>query len=207
MPIPASLLPNSLHPITRYAFAVGLVALSTFARNALDPILEDRLPFTLYFPSVLLSAWIGGFGPSILASVLGIVAALVFFVEPRNTAMIPIHEDLVALALYLLVSFAISIFARTLQKSEERAHSQADEIRRINQELELRVSELQNALQSVKQLQGLLPICAWCKKIRNDQNYWVEVESYLSQHSDAQFTHGMCPDCFEKSMNELGSHS
>ena len=61
-----------------------------------------------------------------------------------------------------------------------------------------RVRELEEALARVKQLQGLLPICSYCKKIRDDQNYWQQVEGYISEHSDAVFSHGICPDCFEK---------
>lgn len=61
-----------------------------------------------------------------------------------------------------------------------------------------RVSELERAMAGVKQLQGLLPICCYCKKIRDDQNYWQQVEGYISRHSEAQFSHGVCPDCFEK---------
>jgi sigma-B regulation protein RsbU (phosphoserine phosphatase) len=61
-----------------------------------------------------------------------------------------------------------------------------------------RVHELEGALAKVKQLQGLLPICAYCKKIRDDHNYWQQVEAYISSHSEAQFTHGICPDCHER---------
>ncbi|HET7215391.1 MAG TPA: response regulator transcription factor [Terriglobia bacterium] len=61
-----------------------------------------------------------------------------------------------------------------------------------------RVSDLERAMAGVKQLQGLLPICCYCKKIRDDQNYWQQVEGYISKHSDAQFSHGVCPECFEK---------
>jgi len=61
-----------------------------------------------------------------------------------------------------------------------------------------RVRELENALERVKQLQGLLPICSYCKKIRDDQNYWQQVEQYISKHSEVQFSHGICPECFEK---------
>ena len=50
----------------------------------------------------------------------------------------------------------------------------------------------------MKQLQGLLPICAYCKKIRDDGNYWRQVESYLTEHSGVQFSHGICPECYEK---------
>jgi sigma-B regulation protein RsbU (phosphoserine phosphatase) len=60
------------------------------------------------------------------------------------------------------------------------------------------VKELQEALSQIKTLQGLIPICSYCKKIRNDENYWQQVESYISQHSEAVFSHGICPDCIEK---------
>ncbi len=56
---------------------------------------------------------------------------------------------------------------------------------------------LEEALKRVKLLQGLLPICSYCKKIRNDRNYWEQVDAYVASHSEAQFSHGVCPDCFE----------
>jgi DNA-binding response OmpR family regulator len=61
-----------------------------------------------------------------------------------------------------------------------------------------RVAQLQEALSSVKQLQGLLPICSYCKRIRDDHDYWQQVETYMSEHSQATFTHGICPECYEK---------
>ncbi len=61
-----------------------------------------------------------------------------------------------------------------------------------------RVRELEEALAKVHHLQGLLPICSWCKKIRDDHNYWQQVDEYISAHADVQFTHGICPDCVEK---------
>ena len=67
----------------------------------------------------------------------------------------------------------------------------------LQQALAARVGELQEALASVKQLQGIVPICAHCKKVRDDRNYWQQVESYVSSHTDAQFSHSICPDCFE----------
>ena len=59
-----------------------------------------------------------------------------------------------------------------------------------------RVLALEEALEKVHTLQGLLPICSYCKKIRDDHNYWTDVESYIAQFSDAEFSHGVCPDCF-----------
>lgn len=57
------------------------------------------------------------------------------------------------------------------------------------------VDELRAASEKVKILSGLIPICAWCKKIRDDQGYWQQVETYITQHSEASFTHGICPEC------------
>jgi len=62
------------------------------------------------------------------------------------------------------------------------------------------VAQLQQALTSVRQLQGLLPICSYCKRIRNDQNYWEQLETYLSEHSEASFSHGICPNCYQSIM-------
>ena len=70
--------------------------------------------------------------------------------------------------------------------------------------LATRVAQLQDALSRVKQLQGLLPICSYCKRIRDDHDYWQQVETYMSEHSQATFTHGICPECYEKFFkNEL----
>lgn len=63
-----------------------------------------------------------------------------------------------------------------------------------------RVRELGEALEHVRVLGGLLPICSYCKKVRDDQNYWQQVESFLSAHSDLRFSHGICPECFEKAV-------
>ncbi|MBI3130198.1 MAG: response regulator [Acidobacteria bacterium] len=57
------------------------------------------------------------------------------------------------------------------------------------------VEELREALARVQELQGLLPLCAWCKKVRNDQGYWEQLETYVSRHSGATWTHGICPEC------------
>jgi PAS domain S-box-containing protein len=70
-------------------------------------------------------------------------------------------------------------------------------------EREKLIIELQDALGKIKTLKGLLPICAWCKKVRDDNGYWKQVEQYVSEHSDAEFTHGMCPDCQHDMEKEL----
>jgi PAS domain-containing protein len=60
------------------------------------------------------------------------------------------------------------------------------------------ITELQTALADVKTLSGLVPICANCKKIRDDKGFWMQVESYIQRHSQAHFSHGICPDCMKK---------
>jgi len=67
--------------------------------------------------------------------------------------------------------------------------------KRVELEREALIQDLQAALQQVRTLSGLLPICAHCKKIRDDDGYWTQIESYIRDHSQADFTHGICPDC------------
>ena len=69
--------------------------------------------------------------------------------------------------------------------------------------LAARVRELEEALTHVKRLQGLLPICSYCKKIRNEANYWQQVDTYLTSHSEVALTHSVCPDCFDRLMREM----
>jgi hypothetical protein len=69
------------------------------------------------------------------------------------------------------------------------------------------IKELQEASTRVKVLSGLLPICAACKNIRDDQGYWNQIEEYLQKHSEAKFSHGICPDCAAKLYPEYYSES
>ncbi|MFO0864754.1 MAG: response regulator [Gemmataceae bacterium] len=66
----------------------------------------------------------------------------------------------------------------------------------LHRKLAERVRQLEMALASVKELEGLLPICSYCKKIRDEANYWQQVEAYVQSHSNAKFSHGICPDCW-----------
>jgi PAS domain S-box-containing protein len=72
------------------------------------------------------------------------------------------------------------------------------ERKRAEEEREKLVRDLQKALSEVKMLKGILPICASCKKIRDDKGYWNQVEVYIRDHSEAEFSHGICPECKEK---------
>lgn len=66
------------------------------------------------------------------------------------------------------------------------------------------VRELEAALANIRKLTGLLPICMYCKSIRDDSNYWHRVEAYVGEHSDVTFSHGICPECMPKAMREMG---
>ena len=75
--------------------------------------------------------------------------------------------------------------------------------KRAEEERERLILELQEALAEVKTLSGLLPICASCKSIRNDQGYWQQIEAYIKEHSKAEFSHSVCPKCAEKLYPEV----
>ena len=88
--------------------------------------------------------------------------------------------------------------SKPFDREELRARLQAGiRIVTLQAALALRVHELEEALSRVRTLQGLLPICSYCKRVRNDGDYWQQVESYVSDHSDARFSHGICPDCYD----------
>jgi YesN/AraC family two-component response regulator len=71
------------------------------------------------------------------------------------------------------------------------------EVRQRDRDQRKLIDELQQALSEIRTLQGILPICSHCKKIRDDEGYWSQVETYISLHSDVLFSHGICPECLE----------
>src|ERR1017187_8170998 len=98
-----------------------------------------------------------------------------------------------------LNSGADDYITKPFNREELRARVQGGiRVLELQQALAQRVRELEAALSSVKTLQGLLPICSYCKKIRNDRNYWQQVEGYICEHSAAQFSHGICPECYSQ---------
>lgn len=82
------------------------------------------------------------------------------------------------------------LITRSMRYSAER--------KRLEREKEKLIDELTAALAKVKTLSGMLPICASCKKIRDDEGYWHQIESYISEHSETEFSHGLCPDCMTR---------
>jgi phosphoserine phosphatase RsbU/P len=75
----------------------------------------------------------------------------------------------------------------------------------LQQNLAEQIARLKETIANVKQLKGLLPMCSYCKKIRKDADYWQQLEAYISDHSEAEFSHGVCPACFERVANDFGA--
>lgn len=88
---------------------------------------------------------------------------------------------------------------KPFERTELLARVRAGErVIQLEKSLRKKNTELSKALAQVKQLKGLLPICMFCKKIRNDENYWQKLEEYLAEHTEADFSHSICPECLEK---------
>ncbi len=85
-----------------------------------------------------------------------------------------------------------------LREANETLKDEIERRKAAQQEREILIEDLKQALAEVKTLSGLLPICASCKKIRDDRGYWSQIEEYISRHSEAEFTHGICPECANK---------
>jgi PAS domain S-box-containing protein len=104
--------------------------------------------------------------------------------------------------------FPVSVFSTPLKEkgrvvASVTAFRDISERKKIEQEREKMIIDLQKALSEIKKLQGILPICSVCKKIRDDAGAWSQMETYISNHTDALFSHGYCPECAKKAMEEV----
>jgi len=86
--------------------------------------------------------------------------------------------------------------ALNLKKEIDRRKNREQELLNLNK-------ELKDSIETIKTLRGLIPICASCKKIRDDKGYWNQIETYIQKHSEAEFSHGICPECARKLYPEL----
>jgi C4-dicarboxylate-specific signal transduction histidine kinase len=115
-----------------------------------------------------------------------------------TTISIGILVLIILLSLYIIRSGMKEMKRRQRAEQELQQHQE-----HLEQLVEKRTYELKEALSRVRVLTGFLPICASCKKIRDDSGYWNQIESYIRQHSYAEFTHSICPECAEKLYPEL----
>lgn len=138
------------------------------------------LPFVL---AVAFSALFCGLGPGLVASALSVLAITYFFVPPIYSFRVSSLTDLIE----LMVFFSVAISVNALNVARLRA----EETRRQHQR------QLETVEAEAKILRSLLPICAWCKKIRHE-GAWTDIETYARQHLNADITHGICPECHQR---------
>jgi len=95
------------------------------------------------------------------------------------------------------ISYALIQMLDVIEKNFKRIEQYNIELDQTNQKLE-------KSLKKIKKLSGLLPICSYCKKIRDDKGYWNQIEKYIHEHSEAEFSHGICHECAKKHYPDLG---
>ncbi len=144
--------------------------------------------------------------------VLGLYSALLGLEYIQNPREFNVQYQLFLFALFGILLTWFAFFGGYVSGIRKRLRTQRDETRRAHDEIQAEVEaririqsekdnlivELKDALCKVKTLSGMLPICSSCKKIRDDRGYWNQIEFYIGEHSDAEFSHGICPDCMKK---------
>lgn len=183
-----------------YLLAAGCVGLALVLRMALDPIWASRLPYGLFFLAVIIVAQFARVGPALLACFAGYFLGNWFFVGPRHSLWggDPVYRF--NSVIYFIVCAMVIYFSERMRRALARERAAAAEHERL-------AAELQQALSEVKTLSGMLPICSYCKKIRDDKGYWTKLEKYLNQHAGADFTHSVCPDCADAQFSKFKSDS
>jgi len=113
--------------------------------------------------------------------------------------------------IYLDITLVFDSYLRSLLGKIDQARSSAEtyaqslelQVAQRTEQLEEKVIQLERALAAVKRLEGVIPICGVCKKIRNDKESWQQLEQYISEHSQVLFSHGLCPECYQRQMRAL----
>lgn len=186
-------------------FAIGVIYLP-FAFSGgpmaglLSYILGFILPIYLFFIALICLRdgyrparfWVGAWTFLLVGTLL--FAAIGLRWAPTNI----VTENAMPLGfLGTVVLFALALADETKLRLAEHQQLLEEKVRE-------RTQDLQNAMGNIKTLRGLIPICSVCKKVRDDQGYWKQVESYVSEHSEADFTHSYCPDCAKNTLKGFG---
>jgi hypothetical protein len=139
--------------------------------------------FVFYFIPVSIAAW---YLSRRWGVAFGFAGAFCWFLSDRlgdhqySRAWYAYWETAVRLVSFLTIAFTVAAIREALARERKL------------------VAELSDSLAQVRQLEGLIPICAWCRRIRDDAGYWERFEAYLSTRTGARFTHGICPSCYER---------
>ncbi len=172
---------------------VFLLAALVFAAGATTALVTG-IPSGLAVSTAFVAAATWAFGPRI--GVVILVAELVVSLPILSHIGLPGGPPPAAILVPVAVNNALMVVAvAALRRAEFRQASSDAAVRAKN-------AELESALAEVKELRGMLPICAWCKCVRDVDGMWNKLEAYLSKHSHATFTHGICPACLAKATAE-----
>jgi hypothetical protein len=143
---------------------------------------------------------------------MGLYAALLGFEYFKGRQEFRIQYELFLFTLFGILLTWFAFFGGFVSDIRRRLRAKKEEIQRAHEEIKFEMEyrkraeiekdklivELKDALDTVKTLSGLLPICASCKNIRDDSGYWNQIETYIQEHSEAEFSHSICPDCAKK---------
>ena len=192
-------------------------ALPTFALSEVRPIL-----LMFYIPAF-------SFGMlrlnrrqylTLVACVMGIYTAILGLEYRHDPSAFHIKYEFLVFAIFGIVLTWFAFFGGFISHLKLRLKEQHDALQKINLEMHREMQErlraqvekdrliveLKDALSKVKTLSGLLPICASCKKIRDDKGYWNQIEHYIRGHSEAEFSHSICPECTQKALDEIAKY-
>ena len=171
----------------RWLMPFVLIAVATLATLPLRSVTVHSLSL-LFILAIIFTAYGWGLGPGLLAAALAVVSFDYFF---DGT---PYHID-VKLAGLLRMSVFTSVAGFMAYLTARQRKTMA--------KLAATNVELEKSYEEITALRGILPICVHCKQIRNDQGLWERVEKYISEHSEARFSHGVCPECCRKHYPEV----
>lgn len=186
------------------ALVVGDTALTTLIIYLSGNASSDL--YITYFLIVLLAAFTTSLPQLIGLSVLLCLAygGLLFFELNQSGSVDESH--LLRIPILLIMAIFYGVFAEMVRKERKQKAGLIDYIAALKQaeeERERLIRQLQDALANIKTLKGLLPICFSCKQIRDDKGYWNQIDTYIRDHTDAEFTHGICPACVQKLYPDL----
>ena len=154
---------------------------------------------------------------SVVACVMGLYTSVLVLQYCQGRQGFRIQYELFLFAIFGILQTWFAFFGGFVSNLRQRLHEQNRKIQKAHEEIKIEIRErkraqiekdnliveLKDALSKVKTLSGLLPICASCKKIRDDRGYWNQIESYIHAHSEAEFSHSICPECTKKLYPEI----
>lgn len=175
---------NADYPELHYMYIVILAAFAAGGTATLSIARKVRVfyPLFMFGPSVLIAIFIGG-GENYILALLAVLTTMYLLDSSRVSA-----EDY----------FRAKHHQKNAENKSGMLLQEIEEHKRTQKKLEKLITELQFSLNEIKTLRGFLPICSCCKKIRDDQGYWNQIEAYIEKHSSAEFSHGLCPECSDQ---------